>query len=132
MTEEMVRQQQSAPPEVQAFLAGYDGQVQAVTLRLRELVLGTVPDAIEQVDLAARLLGYGFAHTYKDTICVIMPLKAAVNLGFPRGVDLPDPAGLLAGTGKRAHHVKVRTAAQTEGPALLALFQEALAQPRTR
>ncbi len=27
-------------------------------------------------------------------MCVIMPLETAVNLGFSRGTDLPDPARL--------------------------------------
>ena len=30
-----------------------------------------------------------------------------VNIGFFRGADLPDPAGLLQGSGKRMRHVKL-------------------------
>ena len=61
-----------------------------------------------------------------------MPLKAAVNLGFPRGVDLSDPAGLLAGTGKRACHVKVTAVEQVEAPTLRALLEEAVALVQRR
>ena len=31
-----------------------------------------------------------------------------VNVGFFYGVDLPDPAGLLEGTGKRMRHIKLK------------------------
>jgi hypothetical protein len=97
-------------------------------MRLRELVFSLAPDVIEQIDLAAKLLGYGFDRTYQGTLCVIMPLKAAVNLGFPRGAELPDPAGLLAGTGKRARHVKIRDVGEVEAPALRALLEAAVEQ----
>ena len=114
-------------PDVQAFLATYDPRVQAIALKVRSLVLKLVPGAIEQVDRPAKLLAYGFDRTYRDTVCVIMPLKAAVNLGFPRGVTLPDPHGLLAGTGKRARHVKLTTVEDVDAPALRALLAAAVA-----
>jgi len=114
--------------EARAFLAPYDAQVQAIALSLRDLVLQVAPGALEQMDYPAKLLAYGWRKTYKDTICVIMPLKAAVNLGFPRGVDLPDPTGLLTGTGKRARHVHITTISEVEAPALRALLEAAVAQ----
>jgi hypothetical protein len=110
-------------PDLYAFLAAYAPEVQAIALRLRQLILEIVPASIEQVDRSGKLIGYGFKPTCKDTICVIMPLKAAVNLGFPRGVDLPDPAGLLTGTGKRARHVKITSLQEIDDPRLLALLQ---------
>lgn len=114
--------------QVRTLLAPYDPQVQTISLRLRELVLQVAPGVMEQVDYAAKLFAYGWKQTYKDTICVIMPLRAAVNLGFPRGVDLPDPAGLLTGTGKRARHVRISSIQDVEAPALRALLEGAVAQ----
>lgn len=112
---------------VEAFLAGYSPQVRSLVLQARALALDIIPDAVEQVDLPGKLLGYGRAATYAGTICVIMPLKAAVNLGFARGVDLPDPEGLLVGTGKRARHVRLTTPADVDRPALRALIEAAAA-----
>jgi hypothetical protein len=34
--------------------------------------------------------------------------KAHVNVGFFLGADLPDPAGLLEGSGRRMRHVKLK------------------------
>jgi hypothetical protein len=120
------------PPEIQAFLAGYPLSVQEIALRMRQVVLSVVPGAIEQLDLPARLIGYGFDRTYRGTICVIMPLKAAVNLGFPTGSTLADPEGYLSGTGKRARHVKITEISQVEMPGLLLLLEASTAAARQR
>ena len=106
-----------------AFLAVYTPEVQAIALTLRKLILDIVPNAIEQVDRPGRLIGYGFKPTYKDTICVIMPLKSAVNLGFPRGTEMTDPEGWLTGTGKRARHVRITTLQETDLPGLRSLIE---------
>ncbi len=109
--------------DVDDFLENYSAEVRAIARRLRTLVLVIVPDALEQVDRPAKMLAYGRDATYKGMICGIMPQKAWVNLGLPRGTSTPDPAGLLEGTGKRARHVKVRTLEAAEAPALKALIE---------
>lgn len=112
--------------EVDQFLADYPAEVQAIARRLRSLVLGALPQAVEQVDRPARMLAYGRDTTYKGLVCVIMPQKGYVNLGFARGTTLPDPDGLLEGTGKRARHVKVRSLAQAEAASLRELVAAAV------
>ena len=114
--------------EIMAFLAGYTPPVQELTLKARALVLDLFPQAVEQIDLPARMLAYGFDRTYKGLVCVIMPLKSAVNLGFARGAELPDPTSLLEGTGKRARHVKLKSAADLDNRALRALIHAAVKQ----
>lgn len=115
---------------VDIFLASYSPEVRALALKVRALVLGVMPGLVEQVDVPGKLLGYGWSPTYRDTICVIMPLKAGVNLGFARGAELPDPEGLLTGTGKRARHVRLSTPADVDRPALRALLEAAAARSR--
>jgi hypothetical protein len=51
--------------------------------------------------------------------------KAHVNVGFFFGAELPDPAGLLEGTGRRMRHVKVRPGANFDAEALAALIDAA-------
>lgn len=116
--------------EIQAFLAKDTPPVRAITLKLRRLVFDVIPTALEQIDEPAHLLGYGFDQTYKDTLCVIMPVKTYVNLGFARGASLPDPAGLLVGAGKRARHVKVTERTAVDAPALRALLKATVDQWR--
>ena len=112
---------------VEKFLASYRPEVRDLALSLRRLVLDVIPDAMEQIDVPAKIIGYGFGPRYADVVCVIMPLKDAVNLGLARGTELPDPKKLLEGTGKRARHVKIRTAEDIKAHALRALVKAAVA-----
>lgn len=59
------------------------------------------------------------------TVCGFMTGKEHVTFIFLRGVALPDPEGLLEGTGKSVRHVKVRTVADVKRPALKKLVVEA-------
>ena len=54
-----------------------------------------------------------------------------VNVGFFRGALLPDPAGLLQGSGKRMRHVKLRPGREPDAQALSALLAAAYADIRT-
>jgi len=48
-----------------------------------------------------------------------------VNLGFYYGADLPDPEGLLQGTGKLLRHVKIREPKAIRSRALRRLLEAA-------
>jgi len=51
--------------------------------------------------------------------------SAHVNVGFFHGASLPDPAGLLQGTGRYMRHVKLRPAKAVDADALQALVTAA-------
>lgn len=108
------------------FLSQYSADVQQLVQHARDLVLQAFPGIQEEVDAPSRLLAYGFGRRMKDMVCVIMPVKNGLNLGFYQGVDLPDPAGLLQGTGKRHRHVRIHTPAELQAPAVQALLDQAL------
>jgi len=59
------------------------------------------------------------------TVCGFMTGKEHVTFIFLRGARLPDPEGLLEGTGKSVRHVKVRTVEDLKRPALKKLIVEA-------
>jgi hypothetical protein len=111
--------------EIEALLAVASPEVQAIARRARSIVLDVLPGTIEQVDLPARMLGYGRDRTYRGMICGIVLHTSHANLMFARGVDLADPAGRLEGTGKQARHVKIRAPGELADPAIRALLQEA-------
>lgn len=116
--------------ELDAFLKPYAPNVRQIALKLRARVFDAVPDALEQIDLTAHLLGYGLSATYKEMICVIILYKTYVNFGFPRGTELPDPNNLLVGTGKRARHIKITAMEEADNPALVALLEASAGQVR--
>ena len=55
-----------------------------------------------------------------------------VNVGFYRGAELPDPAGLLHGSGKRMRHVKLKAGDEIEEEALEALIVAAYDDMKAR
>jgi len=94
---------------IDELLSAYDPTVREIALKLRDVILEEFPATIEQVDLPAKLIGYGYDRTYKGLVCGIALQKSYVNLMFSKGTEMPDPDGLLEGTGKRARHIKMRT-----------------------
>jgi len=58
--------------------------------------------------------------------------RAHTNVGFFYGAELPDPAGLLEGTGKRMRHVKARPGVEPDAAALGALIAAAYADIQSR
>ena len=117
-----------APAEFALLLSAYPRDVQALTRAARKLVLAVLPEAIEQVDPPDRLIAYSRGDKMKDIVFTLMPLKAGLNLGVANGTSLPDPAGLLQGTGKRHRHVRLATLEDAANPALRALLETAARQ----
>jgi hypothetical protein len=99
----------------------------AVMKRLREIILEVDPAACEVVRLGDRAATYGIGQKkMSEGYAYIMPFASWVNLGFYKGTDLPDPDGLLEGTGNKLRHVKIRSLDAVEHPAIRALLAAAL------
>ena len=58
--------------------------------------------------------------------------SAHANIGFFFGAELPDPRGLLEGSGKRMRHVKLRWGAPFDETALAELVSAAYRDMRSR
>ena len=78
-------------------------------------------------------------HDYHPTACVgelafgyVNVFTAHVNVGFFQGTELPDPHGLLEGTGKFMRHVKLRPGSDVNKPALRTLIEAAYADIKAR
>jgi hypothetical protein len=110
---------------VEEFLTSYSPEVRNLALQTRELVLDVVPTALEIVDPPSKIIAYGFSRKYSDLICAIAPYKSYVNLIFSKGTELPDPEGLLSGTGKRARHVRINIPEDANRPGVRALLKTA-------
>jgi len=109
------------PDEVRSFLEAYPPEVRALALGARELVLRLVPTAEEKVHRPWKTIAYGLSRKF----CAISPYRSWINLHFHRGASLPDPTGLLEGTGRAARHVKLTVPADLRRRALGALIRAA-------
>lgn len=114
------------------FFSRYPAQVQANAHALRGVLADALPEITEQLDLPAKLCGYAYGPSYAASICTLIPSQKGLKLGFFRGVELPDPAGLLAGTGKVSRYVEIRSTEQIHSPEIAALLQAALSACRAR
>ena len=100
---------------------------QPIVKRLREIILEIHPDACEVVRLGDRAATYGLGpKKMSEGYAYILPYELWVNLGFYKGTDLPDPAGLMEGTGAKMRHVKIRSLDEAERPTIRALIKAAL------
>jgi hypothetical protein len=86
------------PPE--ALLADYPPAHVEIAERLRRIVIDAVPDAIERVRPGWRLIGYDLPVRRRGAMFAWVWLEPEhVHLGFPRGVQMDDPKGVLIGAG---------------------------------
>ena len=89
---------ETIPPE--ALLADFPPGHVAIVERLRTLVTDVVPDAIERVRPRWRLIGYDLNRRRGATFFAwIWPQPEHVHLGFPLGVVMTDPDGVMEGAG---------------------------------
>src|SRR5579863_9598819 len=107
------------PPDSQllGFLEAYDRHIADLALALREIVLEAAPDASESIyQVYTVAIWFGFSGKMKDMFCYIATNAGHVNLGFPRGAELPDPNCALEGEGKAMRHIKFRSVDDVERP----------------
>jgi hypothetical protein len=98
------------PRELVEFLFRYDPAIQSLALGLRTIVHDEMAGCHEYIfEMRSKVvLLYGATEkVIADGICNIGIFRRHVTLGFPRGADLDDPAGVLQGAGKAMRHLTV-------------------------
>ena len=110
----------------------YPALIAALGYATQAFVLSQLPGATEDVDIPANLLGYGYGPGYKNMVCTIIASKTMMKIGLYKGTELPDPAGLLKGTGKVHKYVEIKTETDLHNPAVAALLAEGLKAYKAR
>ena len=107
-------------PWIDEYLTRKEQKLADVAQRLRLLMKKTVAGCTETVNPWK-------LPTFESNgpMCYFSIGTDHVTFGFLRGTSLPDPAKLLEGTGKSLRHVKLRTAAEVQKPALKKLIRSA-------
>ncbi len=103
------------------YLAGLGGWQRAVAGRLRTLVKGAAPDAVESIKWGQPVF------EVNGPFCYLRAFSTSVNFGFWRGADLADPHRLLQGTGGKMRHVKLSGPGDLDAAALRSLVKQAVA-----
>ncbi|MFW5968885.1 MAG: DUF1801 domain-containing protein [Persicimonas sp.] len=63
-----------------------------------------------------------------DNLFYLAESKDHVKFGLFDGADLPDPEGIVEGTGKKMRHVKVRSLQELDEAAIAGLIEAAVSQ----
>jgi hypothetical protein len=94
----------SLTPEHRAFLEPYGPAITKLVIAARKLVLEEAPSAVELIYDAYSAVSAGYSFTGRPSECFlyVAAYTKGVNMGFWAGTSLPDPDGLLEGTGKRS------------------------------
>ena len=86
-------------PEVDGLLSDHPDDVVATAQRLRSVILTAQPQLAERVRHGWHSINY--RDPAAGFVCAIFPTADQVQLVFERGAELPDPHGLLTGSGKQ-------------------------------
>lgn len=109
---------------VRAWLESLHAEKRPIIEALRGLIASAAPLAHEIISRDA--VWYSPPNSGYP-IFYLTVFAAHVNLGFFYGGFVPDPEGLLIGSGKRMRHLKIRSVQETENPAIASLLVQAWA-----
>jgi hypothetical protein len=111
-------------------LAKHTPEVQAAAHSMLGVLLEELPDAVVRFDRGNGLLAVGTGGGMRDLLFALIPHAGWLNLQLADGADLPNPDGLIEGTGKRIRHIKIRSADAAVSPAIRnAVKAEVAARP---
>jgi hypothetical protein len=116
----------------ETLLAKYPADVQALAAAARTALAKWLPKSEQIADGSAPVIGFGYGPGYKGLVCTLLISKTGVKIGLARGSELPDPAGLLAGSGKVHKHVQLHSPSDLRNPAVRALVKAAHATWKQR
>ena len=114
--------------DVAKLLAEHPPEQQAIEQALRATIRREFPDAVEQVDFGNKLIAFGRSMKMRGLLFALIAHKSWVNLQLADGALLPNPDGLIEGTGKRIRHVKVRTLSASAEPRIREIVRAQLEQ----
>jgi hypothetical protein len=117
-------------PDHLRFLAPYGPDITTLALAVRKLVMEEAAGAAELIYDAYNAVASGYSFTGRPSdACIHVAVYAKwVNLGFHHGADLPDPKGILQGSGSQVRHIRITSAADLERPFVRRFVKAAVAR----
>ncbi|MFZ0304817.1 MAG: hypothetical protein WAL75_19145 [Terracidiphilus sp.] len=123
-------------PDPERQLAGFMAKFTPQVAELAEAILNKMrnryPTALELVYDNYNALAIGFCPTERasDGIFSIALYPKWVSIFFLQGARLPDPAGILKGSGNVVRYIVLPNPAMLDDPVVTALMSEAVARAR--
>ena len=123
----------SPATQVASFIAKFDKSNAALIRSCRAAMRRRLPTALELVYDTYNFFVIGYSSTERASDCVVSLACGAngVALSFYYGATLPDPDGVLLGSGNQNRFVRLPSAKTLAEPAVERLISAALAQAKT-
>lgn len=123
----------SPAKQIAGFIAKFDPKVARVIRSSRAALRKRFPTAIEQVYDNYNFLAIGFCSTERTSDCLVSLAAQAkgVALSFYYGASLPDPHGILQGSGNQNRFIRLESAATLTNPDVHTLLTAAAAQAKS-
>ena len=115
--------------QLAGFISKFSPDVARIARAARSRVRKLLPAAFELVydNYNALALAYGPSVRTSEVVLSLALYPRWVSLFFARGATLPDPAGILRGSGNQMRHVVLGGAEDLDGEPLRALIEAAVA-----
>ena len=128
MPAEKTTPEASAAKQVAGFIAKFDPAIAKVTRACRSVLRKRYPAAIELVydNYNALAIGYSPTERTSDVIFSVAVYARGVNLYFMYGRSLPDPNGLLQGSGNQGAFIRLDSVGVLEEPKVIDLITRAV------
>jgi hypothetical protein len=119
-----------AEAQLDAFIGRYTPEVGGDARRALAFMRARLPTATRLVydNYNALVVGFGTSEKVGDIILSLVLYARYVTLFFLRGVDLPDPHGLLEGSGSQVRGVKLQPISRLETTEVGALIDAAVSR----
>ena len=119
--------------QLAGFIDKFEPALQKVIVQTRKALRKRLPSANEIVydNYNFFVIGYSATERPSDAILSIAAAANGVGICFIHGAKLPDPHGLLTGSGKQTRFVRVPSANVIASPEIDALIAAACAQAKT-
>lgn len=123
----------SPSTQLNALIARFDPAIQTLVRQARTKLRKRLPTAVELVydNYNALAIGYGSSEKRGDWIVSLAVYAGGVNLYFIYGIALPDPHGLLLGTGNQGRFIRLESAARLDCREVDDLIEAAIAEADT-
>ena len=86
--------------ELAEFIKNYPLDVSALFEKARSTLLDRFNALCEEPDIPSRIVVYRISPGNSGIVFTLIPSQRGLKLGIYRGRELPDPSGLLQGSGK--------------------------------
>jgi hypothetical protein len=123
-----------AEKQLRSFIDKFEPRHQALIRAMRKILRKRLPTANELAYDNYNFFALGYCSTERPSDCIVSIAAAAngVGLSFYYGATLPDPRGILLGSGNQNRFIRLESADVLARPEVQALIEAADAQAKAR